>query len=98
MESFKCILIFFSTFQFLELASESQSPMQSEGGMLYESGPWDPAVGSSKKPVLHLGYLEHVLWVRCNVKCYTLLHTSTHYKNYYTRQELITRLLILLHI
>ena len=64
MESFKCNLIFFNTFQSLELASESQSPMQSDGGIriLYKPGQWDPAVGSSKKkPVLHVGYLEHVL-------------------------------------
>ena len=53
MESFKCNFIFFSTFQSLELASESQSPMQSEGGIriLYEPGPWDPTVGSSRLQV-----------------------------------------------
>ena len=58
MESFKCNLIYFSTFQSLELASESQSPMQSDGGIriLYEPGLWDPAVGSSKKP-------EFSMWV-----------------------------------
>ena len=72
MESFKCNLIFFSTFQSLELASESQSPMQSDGGIriLYEPGPWDPAVGSSKKPVLHVGYLEHVLCRAPLIPCF----------------------------
>ena len=29
--------------------------------MLYEPGPWDPEVSSSKKPILHVGYIEHVL-------------------------------------
>jgi hypothetical protein len=72
MESFKCNLIFFSTFQSLELASESQNPMQSEGGirMLYEPGQWDPAFGSSKKPVLHVGYLEHVLCRAPLIPCF----------------------------
>ncbi len=39
--------------------------MQSDGDiqMLYKPGTrtWDPHVASSKKPVLHVGYLEHVL-------------------------------------
>ncbi len=70
MESFKCNLMCFSTFQSLELASESETQMQSEGGikMLYEPGPWDPAVGSSKKPVLHVGYLEHVLQILSRIQ------------------------------
>ena len=85
IESFKCNLIFVRTFQSLELASESQSPMESEGGirMLYEPGPWDPAVGSSKKPILHVGYLEHVLCRALLIPCFldrnstnTILHSK----------------------
>ncbi len=38
--------------------------------MLYELGPWDPAVGYSKKPVLHVGYLEHVLCKAPLVPCF----------------------------
>ncbi len=53
----------FQRIQPLELASESESLMKSDGDIkiLYELGPWDPHVASSRKPVLHVGYLEHVL-------------------------------------
>ena len=47
-------------------------PMQSDGDlkMLYEPGPWDPHVASSKKPVLHVGYLEHVLCRAPLIPCF----------------------------
>ena len=62
-DRFKCNLIYFSTFQPLKLNSEANNPMQSQEQiqMLYEPGPWDPEVSSSKKPILHVGYIEHVL-------------------------------------
>ncbi len=62
-DKFKCNLIVFSAFKPLALPSESESLVQSDGDIqiLYKPGSWDPNVASSKKPVLHVGYLEHVL-------------------------------------
>jgi len=59
---FICNLVFFSAFERLDLSSEAEKPMQNSGiTMLYEPGPWDPENSRSKQPVLHVGYLEHIL-------------------------------------
>jgi len=59
---FVCNLVFFSAFERLDLSSEAEKPMQNSGiTMLYEPGPWDPENLRSKQPVLHVGYLEHIL-------------------------------------
>ncbi len=74
----KCNLIYFSTFQPLKFNSEANNPMQSqeEIQMLYEPGPWDPEVSSLKKPILHVGYIEHVL-CRAPLTPYFLVGKST---------------------
>ena len=61
--NFKCNLAYFSAFERLKLRSEERSPMQNLADitMLYEPGPWDPAVSSSKLPILHVGFAEHIL-------------------------------------
>ena len=61
--TFTCNLVYFSAFERLVLRSEGRSPMQNleNIAMLYEPGPWDPVVSSSKLPILHVGFAEHVL-------------------------------------
>ncbi len=59
---FVCNLVFFSAFERLDLSSEAEKPMQNSGiTMLYEPGQRDPDNSLSKQPVLHVGYLEHIL-------------------------------------
>ena len=51
--------------------------------MLYEPGPWDPHVASPKKPVLHVGYLEHVLCRTPLIPCFldgSSIYTIPHSK------------------
>ena len=61
--TFTCNLQYFSAFERLRLRSESRSPMQNSENVtvLYEPGPWDPFISSSKLPILLVGFAEHVL-------------------------------------
>jgi hypothetical protein len=44
--------------------------MEASGYILYELGQWDSGVEFSKKPVLHVGYLEHVLCRAPLIPCF----------------------------
>ncbi len=70
VDRFKCNMICFSTF--LELSSEANNLMQSqeEIQLLYQPCPWDPEVSSSNKPILHVGYIEHVLCRAPLIPCF----------------------------
>ena len=68
---FVCNLVFFSAFERLDLSSEAEKPMQNSGiTMLYEPGPWDPENSRSKQPVLHVGYLEHIVCRAPLIPCF----------------------------
>ena len=71
-DNFTCNLVFFSAFERLSLPSESENPMQAEAGipMLYEPGSWDPDNDRSKKPILHVGYVEHILCRAPLIPCF----------------------------
>ena len=84
---FEYYLMYVSTLEHLKLMiSESNNPMQSQDDIrvMYEPGPWDPAVGFFKKPILHVGYLDHVLCRGPLIPCFldgSSTKTIPHSKN-----------------